>query len=356
MLALRFHGAGDLRVEHIDEPGTPGARQVLLRNLRAGICGTDLHEYRHGPLLASLTPHLLTGASMPQVLGHEFSAEVLSVGEEVAAVKPGDRVAVMPLFFCGVCSACRAGRPQACDRLAAVGLNWPWGGMGELSIVAEHQVARLPDGVSDVQGAMVEPTAVAIHATTTAGVKLGDTVLVTGAGPIGQLVALAAMAAGAVAVFLSEPNARRRTRAEILELTGLLDPADMDVPAHLRNVTGGGIDIAIECVGNPGAVDTCLASLRPGGVMVQIGLHTRPAEIDLRTVTLRDLNVRGSNCFPVDSWPRVISLIASGNLPVERVVTAEVSLADGVTNGFDALVDEQGDHVKIVLDTTAVSA
>jgi (R,R)-butanediol dehydrogenase/meso-butanediol dehydrogenase/diacetyl reductase len=314
-----------------------------------GICGTDLHEYLDGPMLATTSPHPLTGASLPQILGHEFSGEVIAVGAEVASVKPRDRVAVMPLFFCGICVSCRSGRPQTCERLGAVGLNWQWGGMGELAVVAEHQVAVLPDEVTDVQGAMVEPTAVAVHSVTSAGVKVGDAVLVTGGGPIGQLVALAAVAAGAGAVYLSEPNPRRRARAEWLGLTGLLDPSEVDVPAHLREVCGGGVDVAIECAGNGHAVKACVEAVRIGGVMMQTGLHTRPAEVDLRSVTLRDIVIRGANCFPVTSWPRVIRLIASGAMPVERVVTSEVRLEDGVTSGFDALADPQSDQIKVML-------
>jgi (R,R)-butanediol dehydrogenase/meso-butanediol dehydrogenase/diacetyl reductase len=352
--ALRLYDAQDLRVEQIDEPGEPGPSEVRLRNLLAGICGTDLHEFRHGPQLATRTPHTLTGASLPQVLGHEYSGEVLAVGADVTEVKPGDRVAVMPLFFCGSCAPCTTGRPQGCERLGAVGLNWAWGGMAEFSTVLEHQVSPLPDSMTDLQGAMVEPTAVAIHAVATAGVTRGDVVLVTGGGPIGQLVSLAAIAAGAGAVFLAEPNARRRERANGLGLTGLLDPTQADVPAQMRALSQRGADVAIECAGNSHAVSTCLASLRTGGVMLQTGLHTAPAEVDMRTVTLRDIMIRGANCFPVDSWPRVIGLIASGQLPAEKVVTAVVPLTAGVNEGFEALLTADSDQVKIVLDLTAV--
>jgi (R,R)-butanediol dehydrogenase/meso-butanediol dehydrogenase/diacetyl reductase len=349
MQALRLHGNKDIRVEDVPEPTDElGSREVLLRNLWAGICGTDLHEYLDGPMLAAKTPHVLTGASMPQILGHEYSGEVLAVGDAVGAVKPGDRVAVMPLFFCGACLPCRSGRPQVCERLGAVGLSWRWGGMGQQSVVEEHQVAVLPDELSDIQGAMVEPSAVAVHAVSRAGVKLGDVVLVTGGGPIGQLVALAAVAAGAGAVYLSEPNPRRRARAERLELAGLLDPNEVDVAAFIRDVTGGGADVALECTGNAHAVAACIQALHPGGTMLQTGLHVRPAEVDLRTVTLRDITLRGANCFPVDSWPRVIRLIASGALPVERTLTAEVPLADGI-GAFNALLDPEGDQIKIVL-------
>jgi (R,R)-butanediol dehydrogenase/meso-butanediol dehydrogenase/diacetyl reductase len=349
MLALRLHGEKDLRVEEVPEPRSElGPLEVLLRNRRAGICGTDLHEYADGPMLATITPHALTGATIPQILGHEYSGEVLAIGDAVTAVVPGDRVAVMPLCFCGACIACRGGRPQVCERLGAVGLNWPWGGMGEQSVVAEHQVAVLPDALSDVQGAMVEPAAVAVNAVSNAGVQLGDVVLVTGAGPIGQLVALAARAAGAAAVYLSELNPRRRARADALGVTAVLDPTEVDVPALIQGESAGGADVSIECTGNARAVAAGLQALRPGGTLMQTGLHVRPAEVDLRNVTLRDITVRGANCFPVHSWPRVIGLIASGALSVERTLTSEVALADGL-DAFEALLDPEGDEIKIVL-------
>lgn len=349
MQALRLHGTRDIRVEDVPEPdGHLAPNQVLLRNRRAGICGTDLHEYLDGPMLATTTPHALTGASVPQILGHEYSGEVLAIGDAVRTVVPGDRVAIMPLFFCGACGPCRGGSPHVCERLGAVGLNWSWGGMGEQSVVAEHQVAVLPDELSDLQGAMVEPAAVAVNAVTKAGVRLGDVVLVTGAGPIGQLVALAAGAAGAGAVYLSEVNPRRRARAQKLGLTGVLDPAELDVPSFIRTASATGADVAIECTGNAMAMSACLQTLRPGATLMQTGLHVRPADVDLRSVTLRDVTLRGANCFPVDSWPRVIRLIAAGALPVDRTLTAEVPLADGL-DAFDALLDPEGDQIKVVL-------
>jgi (R,R)-butanediol dehydrogenase/meso-butanediol dehydrogenase/diacetyl reductase len=348
--AVRFYGAGDLRAEAVPEPERLGPHEVLLRNRFAGICGSDLHEYQDGPLLTTEAPHALTGARLPQILGHEFSGEVRAIGSDVTSVAAGDRVAVMPLFWCGRCVACAAGRPQVCERLAAVGMNWPWGGMSELCVVAEHQIAVLPDSVTDEQGAMVEPAAVAVHAVTSAGVKVGDAVLVTGGGPIGQLVALAAKAAGAGAIYLSEPNGRRRARAEGLGLTELLDPSERNVPRYLRQACGGGVDVAIECAGNSHALAAALDAVRPGGTVQQTGLHVRPAEIDIRAITLRDVTLRGANCFPVTSWPRVIRLIASRALPVERVITSEVPLADAVAGGFQALLDPHSDQIKILLE------
>ena len=127
MKALRLLGLRQLQVDEVPPPATPGPHELLLANRLCGICGTDLHEYADGPKLATSEPHALTGARMPQILGHEFSAEVLAVGTDVTAARVGDRVSVMPLFFCGHCTACRAGRQQCCARLVRSGTT----GIGE---------------------------------------------------------------------------------------------------------------------------------------------------------------------------------------------------------------------------------
>jgi (R,R)-butanediol dehydrogenase / meso-butanediol dehydrogenase / diacetyl reductase len=349
MRAVRLLGPRRLEVTEVEAPSEPGPRELVLRNRLCGICGTDLHEYADGPRLVTAEPHSLTGAQLPQILGHEFSGEVVAVGCDVTAARVGDRVSIMPLFFCGTCPACVAGRQQICTRLGAVGYNWPWGGMGEYATVAEHQVARLPDSMTDAQGALVEPTAVAIHAVSSAPVRPGDAVLVTGGGPIGQLVALSCIAAGAGAVYVSEPNETRRAHAGRLGLTGVIDPSASDVMTQLGDDVPDGVDVAIECAGNARALEACIAAVRPGGTVVQTALHPKPVQIDPQRLTLRDVTIKGVVCFPVTSWPRVIQLIASGRLPAERVITGEVALDRAIEDGFEALLDPQGSHVKVLV-------
>src|SRR5438876_767290 len=244
MRALRFHAARDLRIENVAEPPAPGASEVLIRVVSCGICGTDLHEYVAGPIVTPVEPHPLTGAQNPQILGHEFSGDVVAVGAGVTRVSPGDRVAVMPLAYCGRCAYCTRGLQHLCATMGCVGLSHAWGGMAELATVAEYQVVRLPDGVTYQQGALIEPTAVAAYGVERGGVKPGDRVLVTGAGPIGALAALCARGAGAAAVYISEPNAARRARAEALGVAVVLDPTAVDVPELLHEETDGlGVDV-----------------------------------------------------------------------------------------------------------------
>lgn len=275
------------------------------------------------------------------------------MGAGVTAVEAGDRVAVMPLIFCGHCMPCRTGREQCCVRLGAVGMNWPWGGIAEQSIVAEHQVAVLPETVSDEAGAMVEPAAVAIQAVSVAPVRPGDIVLITGGGLIGQLVALAALAAGASDVYLSGSGAGRRERAQAVGLSASFDPTETSIPEAILDLTEEGVDVAIECAGNQAALNDCLGAVRRGGTVVQTALHTKPAPIDLRDMTHRDITLRGAICFPATGWPRVIRLIASGQMPVERIITGVTGLESAISGGYEPLPNPHGDQVKILNDATA---
>ncbi|MES2094619.1 MAG: 2,3-butanediol dehydrogenase [Actinomycetota bacterium] len=350
MRAAVFHGAHDIRVEEVDAPTGAGPGQVLLRPYWCGICGTDLHEYAAGPIVIPTHPHPLTGASAPQVLGHEFSAEVVEVGSGVTNVSVGQRVSVMPIISCGVCYFCRRGLNHLCVEMGCVGLSFAWGGIAELAVVPASQVYALPDGMTEIQGALVEPTAVAAYGVDTAGVRPGDTVLITGAGPIGALASIYANSIGA-RVFISEVNPVRAALARSLDVGKVLDPSALDVVGYLRDVTKGiGVDSVVECSGNERALQAGFGAVRSAGTITQTGLHTRPASIDPMQVSLREITYNGTWCYPLTDWPRVIDLIARQGLPVERVVTAEIGVADLVEKGFDMLLNPSGNEVKVLVN------
>ena len=351
MKALRFHAAGDLRVEEVPEPPAPGPTGIVVAPRWCGICGTDLHEYVAGPIVTPAEPHPLTGARLPQILGHEFSGEVVAVGEEVTRVREGDRVAVMPLIFCGRCEYCRRGLQHLCTTMACTGLSHTWGGLAELATVEEYQVFAIPDEVTDEQGALIEPCAVAAYGVGRANVRPGDTVLIAGAGPIGALAAFCAASAGAGTIYVTEPNAERRARAERLGLGETLDPTATDVAAELRERTGGlGVDVAIECAGFGPAFNTCVQAVRRQGTVVQVGLHVRTCEVDPMLWALNDLTILGSWCYGVNDFPRVAALIASGRLPVERIVTGNLAVEDA-ESGFRRLTASSPEDMKILITT-----
>lgn len=354
MQVARYYGARDIRIEDVPEPrGDLRPREVLVKPHWCGICGTDLHEYIAGPIVTPAEPHALTGAVLPQILGHELAGDVLAIGSEITHLAVGDRVSIMPLAYCGDCYFCRRGLNHMCVTMGCVGLSWAWGGLAPLCVVRDYQAWKIPDDVTYEQGALIEPAAVAAYGVARGQVRPGDRVLVTGGGPIGALAVLAALAAGAGEVYLSEPNAVRRRRGETLGAAAILDPTSTDVPAEVRERTDGlGADVSLECAGNERALNACLAATRPRGTVAQVGLHVKDASFDPMRLAERELSLVGTWCYPVHEWPRVTAQVASGAFPVEKVVSARIPLAETVTGGFDVLTDPAGDQVKILVQPT----
>jgi (R,R)-butanediol dehydrogenase/meso-butanediol dehydrogenase/diacetyl reductase len=352
MKAVRFHGKHDLRIDDVEEPGELAPDQVLVRPTFCGICGTDLHEFDHGPTWTSVSSNPYSGATLPQILGHEFSGEVLAVGSAVTSVSKGDRVSIQPQIGPREDYFGRRNLPFLGPNASVVGLSWPWGGMAEKAIVQESNAIALPPDITDQQGALVEPAAVGVHAVDRAGVKAGDSILITGAGTIGAMAALAARASGVTTIFVSEPNANRRERLERMDIgVTVVDPLSTDIAAHIRRTTleGVGVDAAIECSGNGRAFDTCIDSVRAQGVVVQVGLMSGRVEADPFRWTVKDLTIRGSLNYPLTIWPRIFSMMRSGLFPVEKVIDAEVGMYDVKEQGFDALLAPGSAKLKILV-------
>ncbi|MBA2513715.1 MAG: 2,3-butanediol dehydrogenase [Solirubrobacterales bacterium] len=351
MNAALLYKAKDLRLEDVPGPdGSLGHDEVLIDIAGCGICGTDLHEYASGPILTSHEPHPRTGASLPQILGHELAGTVVAVGSEVTRVAPGDRTTIMPALYCGTCAYCLRGMQPHCLSLGAVGLSYAWGGFAEQAVVAEYQLTRLPDEVSLLEGALIEPTAVAVWAVEQSRVRPGSSVLVTGAGPIGGLVALAAAAAGAANIYVSEPNSARREHAGRLGVSETFDPAAVDLPEELRERTGGlGVDVAIECAGIEAALGACIESVRAGGTIGQPSMHMRPASVDALRLTTAGLTYVGTWCAPFYDFDRIVGLVASGRLPAKQVVSSEIKLGDIIEQGFQQLLSPGTSQMKVVV-------
>ena len=341
MKALRFYGSKDLRVEDVAAPKMCGPRQVIVKVAWCGICGTDLHEYLVGPIFIP----------RQQILGHEFSGIIVEVGSELKDLREGDRVAIQPLLTPGDDYYSVRGLGHLSEQRAFVGIrNWAWGGMAEYALLNDYNVAKLPDSVSDEQGALIEPAAVAVYAVDNSGLKAGNTVLISGVGPIGALTVLAVSAMGASQIFVAEPNSGRRKLIESWELcSGVFDPATEDVPTRIREQTTVGVDVAIECVGNENSLDACLQSVRRQGTVVQVGLATSACKVDLQRLVIKSVTLRGSFCYPVYSWSRVIGLVAGGKLPIEKAVSSRVSLDAAVSQGFEVLTAPGTDRLKVLI-------
>ena len=352
MKALRFHAAKDLKVEDVPQPTEPADDEVVVKNRFVGICGTDLHEYAYGPIFVPKDAQ--TGAVTPQVLGHEYGGTVTKVGKGVSHVKVGDRVSVQPFitprsgdYYSDL------GHFNLSDALRVAGLSWIGGGMAQSSLLKGYNVYKVPEGLTDEDAALVEPTAVAVYGCDRGGVKQGDSVLVTGAGPIGLLTLLAARAAGAVQLFVSDPNATRLGIAKgIIPDLVTINPREQNVGDVIRANTEGGVgcDVAIECVGNTLALQACIDAVRKRGVVVQIGLHSGEAPVNWFNVVYKDIDIRGSWAYTAQMWPRVMRLLSSGQIPARKIVTKTVTLDTAIKDGFDALLDPAGTQLKILID------
>jgi (R,R)-butanediol dehydrogenase/meso-butanediol dehydrogenase/diacetyl reductase len=355
MKAVRFHGAKDIRVEDVAEPsGDLAHDDVLIAPIVTGICGTDLHEYIAGPIVTPQEPHIFTGATNPQILGHEFSAKVLAVGSGVSHVEAGDRISVQPLLSPRNDYYGKRGLFHLSPSMGCVGLSWAWGGMAEKAVIKDYNAQPVPDNLSDEQAAMIEPAAVALYGVDRGGVTAGSTVLVSGAGPIGALTVLAAHAAGAATVIVSEPNPnRRRIIKDIAPYAHVIDPRSSDLAAIVADLTeeGVGVDVALECVGMEASLNACVHAVRRQGKVVQVGLHMKPASIDAMLWALKDISVEATWCYPTQIWPRIARMIAAGTFPVEKVITARIAAEDVVAKGFEALLDPAGEHLKILVTT-----
>ena len=350
----RLYGQGDIRIEEADV-AAPGPGEVLVAMAAGGICGSDLHYYQDG----GFGP---IRVREPIVLGHEVAGTVRAVGAGVEGVAPGDRVAVNPSRPCNACRYCLDGLQQHCLAMRFFGsaLRFPHeqGGFRDLMVVDAFQCVRVDNPeVSLAEAACAEPLAVCLHALNRAGASAGNlagkSVLVTGAGPIGILALLTARAFGATRLFVSDVNdTRLALAAEVVPGVVAINPAREDVGERVRAGTQDGIgcDVALECVGNDRALQSCLDAVRKQGVIVQTGLHPGKGSVDFFQLTFKDAEIRGSWCYPTHGWPRTIELIASGAIPARRVVTKRIALDEAVAEGFEALLDPAGSQLKILID------
>lgn len=333
--AARYVSAGAIDV--VDQPReAPGEGAVQIRVAYCGICGTDLHIL-HGDM-----DHRVAA---PQAIGHEMSGTVEATGPGVESVRPGDLVTVMPLDWCGECPACRAGHQHICQDLDFVGIETT-GAMQELWTVPERLVIPLPDGVSLRDAALVEPLAVAAHDVRRSRLAAGETALVIGGGPIGQLIAIVARQTGAT-VIVAEPHEQRREFAR-RQGAVVIDPVHDDLAALIADRTGGaGADVVFEVAGTPRTVLDATTHARTRGRVVMVAIHPRPVPVDLHRVFWRELELLGARVYEREDFERAIALVADGAVPADELVTTTVPLSE-TRAAFASL--ESGEALKVLID------
>jgi len=333
-------------LDDVPEPPEPGPGEALVEVAYAGICGTDLHEFAHGPNLIRDAPHPLTGVRPPVTLGHEFSGRVVALGSPVPGIEVGTRVAVDPCLRCGTCRWCRHGEYHICAKGGSVGLASA-GAFAPLVTVPAYGLVPVPDGVSDQLAALAEPLAVGLHAVRRAGVQPGDHVLVLGAGPIGIAVLMALRLAGAAGIYVSEPAPDRAKVAAEIGATEVFDPAVSDVRREVFLRTGRiGPDVVVEATGRPDLVELAVRTVRRGGRAVLAGISDGAASLPLKQVVPFERTVLGTLGYNFDI-PRVLDLIAAARFDPSPLLTGVYRLSRGL-DAFDDL--GSGSHLKILLD------
>jgi (R,R)-butanediol dehydrogenase / meso-butanediol dehydrogenase / diacetyl reductase len=349
MKAARFYGPGDIRIDDVPEPRVrPGTVKVEVE--WCGICGTDLHEYLEGPIFAppAGSPHPLTGETVPITLGHEFAGVVAETGDGVTDVHRGDRVVVEPYIICGHCDACEQGKYNVCQTLGFVGLSGYGGGFSQFVVAERRWIHPLRDLGTDV-GALVEPLAVAYHAVRLSGAQPSHTALVFGAGPIGLVTTAALRARGVNQIIVVEPAQVRKEKAPIAGADHVIDPTAGDVTAQVMELTKGrGADVSFECAGIDAVLAAAIRSTRAGGTCVNVAIWGHEASVAMNDLVFREVNVLGSLAYANDH-PATIEMIASGKVDPFQFITGRIGLDDIVTKGFDELINNKEENVKILV-------
>lgn len=326
MRAVRLHAVNDLRVESVPTPKAPAADEVTIAVSAAGICGSDLHNFKTGAWISRA----------PSVAGHEFTGTVTRLGEDVVHVTLGDRVVVDSRHICGRCPPCLEGRSQVCENLGFIGEVID-GGFAEAVTLPARNVLRAAEGVPDRHLAMAEPLAVALHALRRLGAPDGAPVLITGCGPIGGLVALLAARKGHP-VTLVDRNERR---------TAIVANAVGGSVAHLGDMQRQGFRYAIETTGSEGVIDGLLDGLSGCGTVALVGIGRSGRVIDPVRLVEREITVAGCHAFG-DELAEVNDLLPALSPQLDAFIAEEIPL-EAVPEAYVRHLAGQVDGLKTII-------
>jgi len=342
MEALVLEKVHSLALREIDvkEPLGPGDVKIALRTV--GICGSDIHYYTHG----KIGPYVVNA---PMILGHEASGVVVEVGEEVKSLQVGDRVCMEP------------GVPDPGSRVSRLGMYnldpavrfWatpPIHGVMRPTVVhPEAFTFKLPDNVSFAEGAMVEPLAVGMHAATKAGIKPGDVAVVMGAGTIGLVTVLSALAGGCSQIIVTDVKQPKLDLAKTLGAVRAVNVASEDTLAVVRQLTDGwGADIVFEASGNPSVASLALDLLKPGGTLVYVGMPVEPIQFDIVKAQSKEVTVKTIFRY-AHVYPRALALLGSGKINLKPLITESYPFAKSI-EAYDYAVNPKPTSVKVQIE------
>lgn len=354
MPAARLHGPRDLRCEEVAPPGPPPPGWVTIAVGCVGICGSDLHTYEDGRIGD-------TAVESPLTLGHEFAGRVVAVGDPAVAgsgeaLRVGDRVAVDPAWPCGRCEPCRRGHPNLCVDHAFAGV-WPTPGAMQGWINAPASACfPVPESVTDEDAAMLEPLGVGLHAVDLGHVRVGVSVLVVGAGPIGLLVAQAARLAGARPVIVTDPIAERvaLARQQGSEVIRVEPGGGGDAVSRITALTAGhGVDVAFEAAwSGDDAIAQAVDALKPGGRLVVVGI-AGDDRLTFRHSAARRKGLTIAMCRRMKhTYPRALRLAQAGDVDLRSMITHRFSL-EQAGDALDLALSRRDGAVKVMVNVAS---
>ncbi len=342
MKALLLEEYKQLKVQDVPEPEI-APKEVLIRVKSCGICGSDVHGFDGS-----------SGRRIPPVImGHEASGVVARTGAQVSGFKEGDRVTFDSMISCERCYFCRQGQPNLCDNRRVLGVSCTeyrrHGAFAEFVAVPDHIVVKIPDNLSFDEAAMVEPVSVAVHAVNITPVKLGDTAVVVGAGMIGLLTLQALRTAGCGRIVSVDLEDDRLALAKKLGADQTINSRLADVPALIREMTGGrGADVVMEAVGAEATVQMAIDCVRKGGIVTLIGNITAKVSFPLQSVVTREVSVLGS-CASSNDYPACLELMGRKAIRVAEMISATVPLERG-PEMFDRLYNREANLTKVIIN------
>jgi (R,R)-butanediol dehydrogenase/meso-butanediol dehydrogenase/diacetyl reductase len=349
MKAAVWHARNDIRIENMPDPAPPGPGEVILKVAYCGICGTDLEEYRFGPIFIPVDiPNPITGTKAPLILGHEFAGEVVEVGRNVE-VKSGARLAPDVLMTCGECYWCKRNQVTLCDNLAALGLMGH-GGLAEYCRLPISMCIELPQTLSFEHAALAEPLSVAVRAIRKGRLRIGETVAIFGGGTIGLFCLQVALNAGASSVYVVEPLPHRRELATRLGAAAAIDPTAVDPVEAIRKLTRIGADVTIEASGVPAVVPVTIEAARKAGRIVLVGIPTGASTFNLFSVVATEKEVIGSLSHVYDEdFQTAIQLLAEGRIEADLLISDRIPLDNLIEAGLQRLEQQPADTLKILV-------
>ncbi len=324
MRAIVIHAAKDLRLDPI-EVAAPTASQVLVRLERGGICGSDLHYYHEGRIGTIVL-------KQPMTLGHEVAGRVEALGAGITTLKPGDLVALNPSRPCNGCKFCLAGAQQHCLHMRFYGSAMPFphiqGAFQEKIIAEAVHCVRLPDTATAGEAAMCEPFAVCLHAVRRAGNIFGKRVLVTGCGPIGALAVVAARQAGAAEIVATDVTDTPFALVRSFGADRCIDVARNAAELAAYSIDKGHFDVLLECSGNERALVAAFDVLKPGGIIVQVGLGGS-FMLPINVIVAREFELRGTFRFH-EEFALAADLIGTRRVDVRPLISATLPFTQAV--------------------------